>query len=83
MPMTLLLLALTAVGTRAHVGHMDKVPEDGAISEDPIVWAPHHVASYPLTSSIAGQHTLDSHHTHDLVVRDDHSSRHGPWGIYI
>jgi hypothetical protein len=37
LPSTLFILLSLVAGGRAHGGHMDKIPEGAAVSEDPIV----------------------------------------------
>jgi hypothetical protein len=37
LPAVLFLLLVLATGGHAHGGHMDKIPEGAAVSEDPIV----------------------------------------------
>jgi hypothetical protein len=37
LPSTLFILLSLATGGHAHGGHMDKIPEGAAVSEDPIV----------------------------------------------
>ena len=64
----------------AHGGHMDKIPEGEAVSDDPIVRLSALALLRPLLTAVSGLHIMDTHINTDCFVWADISDWNGAWG---